>query len=295
MSQDQLGPAAAYSAQVQEWLSRAYHAQMIQQGFSSYLAYQASLGRLSGVGQSATGLGQASTTTAAQPDIVAPPQQAPPQGLPRVNITLTRGNQPTADLSEFTIPPIWKRIVAETLDFLLLFLLKVMVTFVVVDFFELIDLDNYSLPSDLLTLPVDPANIKIDYTVALNFTSEILMLELIHRLVVCVFEALCTRRGPGGLPGGATPGKAIMGLKIVRCDQVIPTGVNRVRVVPASDLGIFWALIRSFLKNFSLAFLFPVCFSLMFLPYSRTLYDVIARSIVVENNVRIRNIRIQVN
>jgi len=291
MSEDQLGPAAAYSAQVYEWLCNAYHAQMIQQGFTSYLAYQASIGRIPLPGEPP---GAAATATAAAPPAAAGNNRINVAGN-RVNITVTRGDNQLADLSEFTLPPIWKRVMAETLDFLLLFLLKVMVAFVVVDFFELVDLDNYVLPSDLLTLPLDPATLKIDYNMALNFTSEILLLEIIHRMVVCVFEALCTRRGPAGLPGGATPGKAIMGLKIVRCDQVISTGVNRVRVTPASDLGIFWAFVRSFLKNFSLAFLFPVCFSLMFLPYSRTLYDVIARSIVVENNIRIRNIRIQVN
>jgi len=277
---EELGPAALYSARVHEWLCQAYHAQMIQQGFTTYLAYQASLGRMGSVPPP-----QAETRTVASTG---------GDRRPRVNVTITR-NQTAPDLTEFTIPPIWKRAVAETLDFLLLFLLKVMVTFIIVDFFELIDLDNYHLPSDLLSIPLDPKQIKMDYTMALNFTSEILMLELLHRLVVCVFEALCTRRGPGGIPGGATPGKAIMGLKVVRCDSVIPTGVNMVKVTPATDLGIFWALVRSFLKNFSLAFLFPICFSLMFLPYSRTLYDVIAKSIVVENNVRIRNIRIQVN
>jgi len=276
---EELGPAALYSAKVHEWLCQAYHAQMIQQGFTTYLAYQTSLGRMGAV----PSVPDTTTTTASNGTVIT---------TPRVNITVTR-NQAAPDLTEFTIPPIWKRALAETLDFILLFLLKVMVTFVIVDFFELIDLDNYSLPADILSL--DPSSIKVDYTMALNFTSEILMLELLHRVVVCVFEALCTRRGPGGLPGGATPGKAIMGLKVVRCDTVIPTGVNMVRVTPATDLGLFWALVRSFLKNFSLAFLFPVCFSLMFLPYSRTLYDVIAKSIVVENNVRIRNIRIQVN
>lgn len=276
---EELGPAALYSAKVHEWLCQAYHAQMIQQGFTTYLAYQTSLGRMGTVPT----VPDTRTTLSNGAD-----------GRPRVNITVTR-NQAAPDLTEFTIPPIWKRALAETLDFLLLFLLKVLVTFVIVDFFELIDLDNYSLPADLFSIPLDPSGIKVDYTMALNFTSEILMLELLHRLVVCVFEALCTRRGPGGLPGGATPGKAIMGLKVVRCDTVIPTGVNMVKVTPATDLGIFWALVRSFLKNFSLAFLFPVCFSLMFLPYSRTLYDVVAKSIVVENNVRIRNIRIQVN
>ena len=93
-----------------------------------------------------------------------------------------------------------------------------MITFIAVDFFELVDLDNYEFPLDLLNL--DPENVKLDYNLAVQFTQEILILELIHRLVVCVFEALCTHRGPLGLPGGATPGKVIMGLKIVKCNQV---------------------------------------------------------------------------
>jgi len=125
-----------------------------------------------------------------------------------------------------------------------------MITFIAVDFFELVDLDNYEFPLDLLNL--DPENVKLDYNLAVQFTQEILILELIHRLVVCVFEALCTHRGPLGLPGGATPGKVIMGLKIVKCNQVTPLGLNRVRVAPAADLGLGWAIIRSVLKNFSL-------------------------------------------
>jgi len=186
---------------------------------------------------------------------------------------------------------VWKRIAAEILDFLILFVLKVMITFIAVDFFELVDLDSYEFPLDLLNL--DAEHVKLDYNLAVQFTQEILILELVHRLVVCVFEALCTHRGPLGMPGGATPGKVIMGLKIVKCNQVTALGLNRVRVSPAADLGIGWAIIRSVLKNFSLAFFFPVCFSLMFLPYSRTLYDIMSRSIVVENNYRInRNVRL---
>jgi len=285
-AEPELGPAAAYSAQVAAWLTQAYHAQMIQIGFPSFLAYQASIGRLS-----------AATTP--------PPQQNINLNLniPGMGMNINLGNNvpnvpvlratlvQASDANIFVIPPVWKRISAEILDFLILFVLKVMITFIAVDFFELVDLDNYEFPLDLLSL--DPENVKLDYNLALQFTQEILILELIHRLVVCVFEALCTHRGPLGLPGGATPGKVIMGLKIVKCNQVTPLGVNRVRVTPASDLGLGWAIIRSVLKNFSLAFFFPVCFSLMFLPYSRTLYDVMSRSIVVENNYRMnRNIRI---
>ncbi|PSN43629.1 hypothetical protein C0J52_15034 [Blattella germanica] len=69
----------------------------------------------------------------------------------------------------------------EFLDFLILFLLKLAVTFVAADFFDFIDLDKYDL--DVLQ-----PNVKIDYKIALEMTSEILFLELIHRVVVCIFE-----------------------------------------------------------------------------------------------------------
>lgn len=270
MPGEELGPAAAYSAQVAVWLNQAYHAQMIQIGFPSFLAYQASLGRLGPLG------GQAAPTP--------PPVQEPPTP----HLHLGRAHLPrltllqAGELSIFTIPPVWKRVAAETIDFFILIVLKVMITFIAVDFFELVDLDQYQLPLDLLSLNPD----KLDVRLALQFTQEILVLELVHRMVVCLFEALCTHRGPPGMPGGATPGKVIMGLRIIRCNQVTPLGGSRVRVLPASDLGLGWAAVRSILKNFSLAFFFPVCFSLLFLPYSRTLYDVMARSIVVESNLR---------
>jgi len=182
---------------------------------------------------------------------------------------------------------VWKRVAAETLDFLVLFVLKVVITFIAVDFFEMVDLDSFEMPLDLLSRLDTKEPVKIDYGLAVRFTQEILILELVHRVVVCIFEALCTHRGPMGLPGGATPGKVIMGLKIIKAEEVTPIGLNRVRVVPASNLGIFWASLRSVLKNFSLAFFFPVCFSLLFLPHSRTLYDYFSRSIVVENPIRL--------
>lgn len=272
---EELGPAAAYSAQVAAWLHQAYHAQMLQVGFPSFLAYQASLGRLGGLPVALGG----------QPPPPPPPAQEPPtphlhQGRPHLpRLTLVQAGE----LSIFTIPPVWKRAAAETIDFFILIVLKVMITFIAVDFFELVDLEQYQLPLDLLSLNPD----KLDVRLALQFTQEILVLELVHRMVVCLFEALCTHRGPPGMPGGATPGKVIMGLRIIRCNQVTPLGGSRVRVLPASDLGLGWAAVRSILKNFSLAFFFPVCFSLLFLPYSRTLYDVMARSIVVESNLRL--------
>lgn len=141
---------------------------------------------------------------------------------------------------------------AEVLDFMILFVLKVMITFVAVDAFDLIDLENYDLPLAFDLLNLNPENMKLDYNFAVQLTQEILILELVHRMVVCVFEALCIHRGPLGIPGGGTPGKLIMGLKVIKASQVTSLTLNRVQVVPASDLGFGWALLRSLVKNFSM-------------------------------------------
>ncbi|KAK8721886.1 hypothetical protein OTU49_012619, partial [Cherax quadricarinatus] len=83
---------------------------------------------------------------------------------------------------EYTIPPLWKRLIAEVIDFLLLFAIKLAVTFAAVDAFDLLsDIEKY----DFENLGAD---IMSDYKMALDMTSEILVLELIHRIGTCVFE-----------------------------------------------------------------------------------------------------------
>jgi len=42
------------------------------------------------------------------------------------------------------------------------------------------------------------------------------------------------------------------------------------------------AVVRSVIKNFSLAFFFPVCLTVFFFTHNRTGYDIISGSIVVE-------------
>ena len=57
-----------------------------------------------------------------------------------------------------------------------------------------------------------------------------------YRCVSCP-QALCLHRGGGGIWGGATPGKKVMGLRVVRCQWLAPTLDNKVLVYPAADLG----------------------------------------------------------
>lgn len=238
-----------YVAALRIWLDQVHHMQCIRDRFPYFLA--ASLQKPGPTGLS------------------TPSRRAP---LP---FSVTPG-QPVADTArEFVVPSLWKRFFAEMIDFMLLFTIKLAVTYVAVDFFDMFDVDHYSLESlreDMLS----------DYRLTMNMTYDILLLETIHRVGNCVFEALCLHRGGRGV-GGATPGKKAMGLRVVRCAWLAPTPDNRVLVFPATDLGLGRSLVRAVAKNIAITLLLPLCVTMFMYQHNRTLYDVLAGSVVVED------------
>ncbi|XP_035700637.1 protein FAM8A1 isoform X2 [Folsomia candida] len=205
------------------------------------------------------------------------------------------------------LAPVWKRFLAEVIDFLFLLVVKLFITFTVIDTFELIDLDNIDLDAlrgeggtaaNGADAGQTDAQLQGLYDIALSLTSELLLLELTHRIVVCFFEAYCLWKA------GGTPGKTMLGLRVVHAVDILPFSPQRnnvnvnnnnqqlpfgwdlsgpsVIVRPGSYLTFPRALLRSCLKNFSLAFFFPLCFTLFHFDNSRTLYDLMAHSLVVE-------------
>ncbi len=72
-------------------------------------------------------------------------------------------------------------------------------TFVAVDTFELIDFESFisKYDSGLLSV-VSGEEVTVDMNAAFELTWEIVLLEMIHRVVVCAFETVCTYRGPRG-------------------------------------------------------------------------------------------------
>lgn len=56
---------------------------------------------------------------------------------------------------EYVIPPLWKRLIAEAIDFLLLFVIKLAVTFAAVDAFDLLWVleDSYVIKGKVQFLP----------------------------------------------------------------------------------------------------------------------------------------------
>jgi len=187
---------------------------------------------------------------------------------------------------EYVIAPLWKRFVAEVIDVVILFLMKLMVTFAVVDIFDL----NLNMDIDLFK-----TSIEDNYNEILNFTSELIILEIITKILVCVYEAFCTQGFAQNTLGGATPGKMLMGIRVLYVEAVVLLEpmqrgalINNNRPVkallyPARNLGFLRALMRALAKNIFVTFLFPICF-VIFLNRNnnRTIYEIITRTVVVE-------------
>lgn len=150
-----------------------------------------------------------------------------------------------------------------------------------------------------LDLDTLKTSIEDDYSQIFNIASELIVLELITKVMVCVYETLWTMGGTNNM-GGATPGKLVMGIrilfveKVVVLDQDLPQAPggnylnNRVKAVlyPARSPGWKRAFFRAFIKNATviIPIIYPVYFFTFMFRNNRMGYDVITKTIVVEEN-----------
>jgi len=51
-----------------------------------------------------------------------------------------------------------------------------------------------------------------------------------------LLQTFCLRKGIG-THGGATPGKRLLGMCVVSCDNIMDLGNGKVIVIPAGDVG----------------------------------------------------------
>ncbi|KAK7092190.1 protein FAM8A1-like [Littorina saxatilis] len=174
---------------------------------------------------------------------------------------------------ECKIPSFWRRVSAELIDFTILFYIKLVVTVVFMREMGFMD--------DILDYEFLENLEDIDYDRAFAITSEVIAMEIVNRLLITVFETMCLRRGIGTV-GGATPGKRLMGLRVLSCSELQDLGHDRILVAPATDIGWFSAFIRSAIKNFTIAFFFPACLTVFMFKHNRAAYDVLSNTVVVE-------------
>lgn len=122
---------------------------------------------------------------------------------------------------------------------------------------------------------------EVDEDTSMEDLQKMMVVALIYRLLVCFYEIICIWGA-----GGATPGKFLLGLRVVTCDNSVLVAPNRVLVIPSTNVNMTASTVRAVIKNFSIAFFFPAFITLLFFQHNRTAYDIVAGTIVVKRNTR---------
>lgn len=188
------------------------------------------------------------------------------------------GEPPPPEGKIYKIPDVWKRAVAELIDFFLLLLMKIFVTYMAIDFLDIIDVSKFDF-SNIDFEEVDT------YQLAIELTSEILVIESVHRFIVIIYETIFLMKNLA-FPndnGGSTPGKKIMGLRVISCSELQELPGDRIKVTPGGNIGFGFALLRAMIKNFSSIFFLPASLTVFVSIHNRAAYDVACRCIVVED------------
>ncbi|XP_068189553.1 protein FAM8A1 [Antennarius striatus] len=178
------------------------------------------------------------------------------------------GNPPQPG-REYTIPSPLQRFLAETVDFFILFCVKATIVLWIMHLSGMKDIAKF-----ITHFIVE----EIDENTSMEDLQKMMAVALVYRVLVCVYETICIWGA-----GGATPGKFLLGLRVVTCDTTTLVRPNRVLVVPASNVSLSASTVRALNKNFSIAFLFPVFVTLLFFQHNRTVYDIVAGTIVVQH------------
>ncbi|XP_072535105.1 protein FAM8A1 [Salminus brasiliensis] len=179
------------------------------------------------------------------------------------------GNAPQPG-REYSIPSPLQRFLAEMVDFFILFFIKATIVLSIMHLSGMKDLSRFAMHFIVE---------EIDEDTSMEDLQKMMLVALVYRLLVCFYEIVCVWGA-----GGATPGKFLIGLQVVTCDTSVLVQPNQVRVVPATNVSLSASTVRALNKNFSIAFFFPAFITLLFFQHNRTVYDIVAGTIVVKRN-----------
>uniref|UniRef100_A0A8D2JM76 Family with sequence similarity 8 member A1 n=1 Tax=Sciurus vulgaris TaxID=55149 RepID=A0A8D2JM76_SCIVU len=166
---------------------------------------------------------------------------------------------------EYVIPSLAHRFMAEMVDFFILFFIKATIVLTIMHLSGIKDISKFAMHYIIE---------EIDEDTSMEDLQKMMVVALIYRLlIICIWGA-----------GGATPGKFLLGLRVVTCDTSVLIAPSRVLVIPSSNVSITTSTIRALIKNFSIASFFPAFITLLFFQHNRTAYDIVAGTIVVKRN-----------
>ncbi|KAM5157060.1 protein FAM8A1 [Mantella aurantiaca] len=245
--------AAEYSRRLQEWLWQCYCGSVCWQNSCATAATLLMMNAAPGsLGDPTRG----NSTRAAPATTSNAASTAPPPAAGR----------------EFIIPTLAQRFRAEMVDFFILFFIKAAVILSIVHFSGIKDISKFAMHYIIE---------EVDEDTSMEDLQKMMVVALIYRLLVCFYEIICIWGA-----GGATPGKFLLGLRVVTCDNSVLVAPNRVLVIPSTNVNMTASTVRAVIKNFSIAFFFPAFITLLFFQHNRTAYDIVAGTIVVKRNMR---------
>uniref|UniRef100_A0A3Q2PPS0 Family with sequence similarity 8 member A1b n=1 Tax=Fundulus heteroclitus TaxID=8078 RepID=A0A3Q2PPS0_FUNHE len=179
------------------------------------------------------------------------------------------GNAPRQG-REYSIPSPLQRLMAEMVDFFILFFIKATIIISIMHLSGIKDVSKFAMHFIVE---------EIDEDTSMEELQKMMLVALVYRILVCFYEIVCIWGA-----GGATPGKFLIGLRVVTCDSSVLVQPDRVLVVPATNVSLSASTVRALNKNFSIAFFFPAFITLLFFQHNRTVYDMVAGTIVVKRS-----------
>ncbi|KAK2844504.1 hypothetical protein Q5P01_011163 [Channa striata] len=188
--------------------------------------------------------------------VAAHPQQQQQQPQPQENGNAQRPGR------EYSIPSPLQRLLAEMVDFFILFFIKATIIISIMHLSGIKDVSKFAMHFIVE---------EIDEDTSMEELQKMMLVALVYRILVCFYEIVCIWGA-----GGATPGKFLVGLRVVTCDSSVLVQPNRVLVVPATNVSLSASTVRALNKNFSIAFFFPAFITLLFFQHNRTVYDMVA-------------------
>ncbi|XP_024619909.1 protein FAM8A1 [Neophocaena asiaeorientalis asiaeorientalis] len=205
----------------------------------------------------------------------APHVQPPARAAPATRVGPAAASRAPSETGrqagrEYVIPSLAHRFMAEMVDFFILFFIKATIVLSIMHLSGIKDISKFAMHYIIE---------EIDEDTSMEDLQKMMVVALIYRLLVCFYEIICIWGA-----GGATPGKFLLGLRVVTCDTSVLIAPSRVLVIPSSNVSITTSTIRALIKNFSIASFFPAFITLLFFQHNRTAYDIVAGTIVVKRN-----------
>ncbi|KAL3321298.1 Family with sequence similarity 8, member A1 [Cichlidogyrus casuarinus] len=199
------------------------------------------------------------------------------------------------------------RLAAEFIDFILMLIFKIFLVFIlhcIPMLSNLIESMSFDIVTQLIarnfsnlaflatTLVNGDSEMNIDHLflrILKSFSLELrdlnyfIFVELLSRFIRSLVEwVLISKNFFDDTPGGSTPGKWFLNLKVVSCDLIVSRGANVVEVYPGTNPGFFRSFVRSQIKELSYFTIFYfIC--ILTCQHNRSPYDLFAGTVVVRS------------